>query len=298
MLTPQTPPGGRMPVYFLCHGGGPWPYMQGGLREQLRWLEASLKDLPRQLPQPPKAIVVVSSHWEAPGFSVTSSPSPGMVYDFYGFPSEMYRIRYPAPGSPALAQRMVAMLKAAGCPAHPDGTQGFDHSTYSLLQPMYPQAEVPVVQLSMCESLDPATHVRAGEALAPLRDEGVLIIGSGMSCHERGAHMALPSARFDHWLRRHLLEASPAERREALLHWTEAPYARTVHPREDHLIPLMVAAGAAGEDPATCVYGEQLMGELAVSSYRFGGGIERSPFDRGRGAGEAADHPLHPLEAT
>ncbi|AOW14696.1 hypothetical protein LPB072_19560 [Hydrogenophaga crassostreae] len=279
-----------MPVYYLCHGGGPWPFMEGEFREHMRWLEASLKDLPRQLPKRPTAIVVVSSHWEAHKFSVTSSPAPGMVYDFFGFAPEMYKVQYPAPGSPELARRMVQMMTQAGCAALADGTQGFDHSTYSLLKPIFPDAEVPVVQLSLQQNLDPGEHFHVGQALAPLRNEGVLIIGSGMSCHEHGPHMAIPSSRFDAWLRRSLLEASPAERHEALLHWEKAPHARKVHPREDHLIPLMVAAGAAGSDSATCVYGERLLGSMAVSSYRFGGTREHSPFDRGAPASRPAIH--------
>lgn len=246
--------------------------MQGSLREMLRGLEQGLLAVPGQLPTRPSAILVVSAHWEAPAFTVTSAEAPGMVYDYAGFPPEMYRIRYPSPGSPELAARVVQLLKAAGCPAAPDASHGYDHSTYSLLKTMYPMADIPVVQLSLHASLDPALHLRAGAALASLRDENVLIIGSGMTCHERGPDMAVASPQFDEWLSNVVQDGDSTRRRDALQNWEQAPYARAVHPHEDHLLPLLVAVGAAQDDPATCIYRERLMGFIAVSSYRFGAG--------------------------
>lgn len=261
----------RMPTFFLCHGGGPWPWMQGRLREGLRGLERGLLAVPGQLPRRPDAIVVVSAHWEAPAFTVTSSAAPGMVYDYSGFPAEMYRIHYSSPGQPALAARMVELLTAAGCPAAADAQHGYDHSTYSLLQPMYPQADIPVVQISLHAGLDPALHLRAGAALAALRDENILIIGSGMTCHERGPEMAAYSGPFDEWVHRVLTSTDPAHREAALQAWEQAPHARAVHPHADHFLPLLVAVGAAQGDAATAIYRERLMGFIASSSYRFGG---------------------------
>jgi aromatic ring-opening dioxygenase catalytic subunit (LigB family) len=261
----------RMPTFFLCHGGGPWPWMQGRLREGLRGLERGLLAVPGQLPRRPDAIVVVSAHWEAPAFTVTSSAAPRMVYDYSGFPAEMYRIRYPSPGQPVLAARMVELLTAAGCPAAADAQHGYDHSTYSLLQPMYPQADIPVVQLSLHAGLDPALHLRAGAALASLRDENILIIGSGMTCHERGPEMAAYSGPFDEWVHRVVQDNDKPRREESLKQWEQAPYARAVHPHEDHFLPLLVAVGAAQDDAATAIYRERLMGFIASSSYRFGG---------------------------
>jgi aromatic ring-opening dioxygenase catalytic subunit (LigB family) len=278
----------RMPTFFLSHGGGPWPYMEGPRREAFRLLEASLQDLPRQLPARPRAVLVVSGHWEEPEFTVSSSPAPGMVYDYTGFPAELYRIRYPAPGSPQLAEQVRGLLAAAGWAARSDPQRGFDHGTFSMLKPIYPEADMPIVQLSLKSSLDPAEHFAAGQALAPLRDQGVLVIGSGFSYHNlraMGPAGAPAAAAFDAWLRRTLLEADPRARREALLRWEQAPSARTAHPREDHLIPLMAAAGAAGEDPATCIYGEHFMG-VAASSFRFGADRTATGFDR-LGAGAA-----------
>lgn len=260
----------RQPTFYLCHGGGPWPWMQGPIRQLLRNLEQGLRELPARLPGPPSAILVVSAHWEESAFSFTSSAAPGMVYDYHGFPPETYRIRYASPGAPALAARAADLLRSAGCDAALSDTHGYDHSTYSLMQPMFPQAEIPVVQMSIQASMDASDHLRAGAALAPLRDEDVLIIGSGMSIHERGPEMATASPPFDAWLNDAVLTGDGARRRRALAAWEVAPYARAVHPTADHLLPLMVAAGAGQDDAATCIYRERLMGTVAVSSFRFG----------------------------
>ena len=263
----------RQPVYFLSHGGGPWPWMQGPMRAHFNLMERALQDIPHQLPAPPQAVLVVSGHWEEQEFTVSSSAQPGMEYDYYGFPPETYRIRYAAPGSPQLAARVQQLLAAGGWKVAADPERGFDHGTFSMMQPIYPAADMPVVQLSLKINMDPEEHFAAGSALAPLRDAGILIIGSGQSYHNLrrwNPSGAQPAAAFDAWLRQALLTTTPTERRAALLDWQRAPAARAAHPREDHLIPLMVAAGAAGDDPASAIYGEQFMGCLAVSSFRFG----------------------------
>ncbi|MBK0392805.1 DODA-type extradiol aromatic ring-opening family dioxygenase [Ramlibacter algicola] len=273
----------RMPTFFLSHGGGPWPFMDGPWRDRCAWLERSLVDIPQHLPQRPSAVLVVSGHWEEPEFTVSSGEHPGMEYDYYGFPQEMYSIRYPAPGSPGLAQRTQQLLAQAGWDAKSDAQRGFDHGTFSLMKVMYPDADVPVVQLSLKATLDPDEHFRAGEAIAPLRDEGVLVIGSGLSYHNLrafGPAGEQPSASFDAWLRTVMGEPDPRKRRQQLAHWQQAPGARASHPREDHLLPLHVVAGAAGDEPATCVYGELFAGALAVSSWRFSTDTEPSSFDR------------------
>ena len=271
-----------MPTYFLSHGGGPWPYMDGPMRAPFRLLEQSLQDIPRQLPQRPNAVLVISGHWEEQEFTVSSSARPGMVFDYHGFPESLYHINYPAPGSPQLAERVRNLLVQAGWPARSDAQRGFDHGTFSMLKPMYPDADVPVVQLSMKSAFDPAEHLAMGQTLAPLRDEGVLIIGSGFSFHnlrKLGSTGAAAAAAFDTWLRSTLLDSDPAQRRERLTHWQRAPSAREAHPREDHLIPLMAVVGAAGDDPATCVYGEYFLSFIAASSFRFGADRTPSPFD-------------------
>ncbi|MCS6765470.1 MAG: dioxygenase [Candidatus Protistobacter heckmanni] len=262
----------RMPTYFISHGGGPWPWMPE-MRRSMQTLEAALADIRRQLPEPPKAILMVSAHWEEAAFTAMANPHPPMLYDYYGFPAHTYEILYAAPGSPALAERARQLIEAAGLPAATDAERGFDHGAFSPLEVMYPQAEVPVAQLSLKAGLNPAVHLALGRALAPLRDEGVLIVGSGLSYHNLrllGPRGAEPSAAFDAWLQA-AVAAAPEERNRLLNDWESAPAARIAHPREEHLIPLMVAVGAAEEEAAVCVYHETgAMGGVTASSFRFG----------------------------
>jgi aromatic ring-opening dioxygenase catalytic subunit (LigB family) len=263
----------RLPTYFLSHGGGPWPWMKDRTGGAFDRLEASLADIPRQLSSRPNAVLVVSGHWEAPAFTVSSGARPGMIYDYSGFPEDTYRISYPAPGAPEVAARVQALLTAGGMAAGSDATRGFDHGTFSLMKPVYPDADVPVVQLALEAGLDPERHIAAGRLLAPLRDEGVLILGSGSSYHnlrQWNASAALPSRQFDAWLQQ-TMQAAPDARTARLTQWESAPAARIAHPREEHLLPLMVALGAAEKEPATLTYHQDdFMGAIAMSSFRFG----------------------------
>ncbi|MGB3289514.1 MAG: class III extradiol ring-cleavage dioxygenase [Burkholderiaceae bacterium] len=264
----------KLPTYFISHGGGPWPYMPD-MQAGNAALAASLADIPAQLGRKPKAILMVSAHWEtSDAFKVMAAPKPAMVYDYYGFPAHTYDIQYPAPGDPGLAGRVEQLLRAAGLPVQQDGERGFDHGAFVPAFVMYPDADVPMVQLSIDTQYDPEKHLALGRALAPLRDEDVLIIGSGLSYHNLrqifGGGSAA-SAQFDAWLQQVLLH-SPVEQRGRLLSgWESAPAARLAHPREDHLIPLMVAAGAAEGEAAVCVYHEtQAFAGITASSFRFG----------------------------
>jgi aromatic ring-opening dioxygenase catalytic subunit (LigB family) len=265
----------RLPTYFVSHGGGPWPYMKDQLGGRFDKLEASIVAMRGELAERPRAVLVVSGHWEAPEFAVSSSARPPMIYDYSGFPEHTYHVTYGAPGSPELAARTQAMLEAGGIPCRSDEERGFDHGTFSVLQPLYPEADVPVVQLSLKAGYDPRTHIRAGQLLAPLRDEGVLILGSGLSYHnlrQWNRNAAEPSRQFDAWLQQTLVHSSGQERLDRLAAWTSAPSARAAHPREDHLLPLMVAVGAAEDDPGVCVYHEDdFMQAISVSSFRFDG---------------------------
>jgi aromatic ring-opening dioxygenase catalytic subunit (LigB family) len=220
----------------------------------------------------PKAIVVISGHWIESQFTVTSGEQPSLIYDYHGFPPHTYELTYPAPGDPALAQRIVDLLMTAGIPAGKDPQRGFDHGVFIPFKLIYPDADIPVVQLSMKKGLDPAEHLRAGQALQGLRDEGVLIVGSGMSFHNmRGYNAAFTEAsiRFDDWLT-DTLEAPSAEQRDALLtEWEKAPDARKTQPHPDHLLPLMVAAGAAGQDIGRKIFEDKVM-DVIVSGYAFG----------------------------
>lgn len=264
----------RLPTYFVSHGGGPWPFMKDQYGATYDVLAASLADMPRQIGGKPQAVLVVTAHWEENAPTFSSAAAPGMLYDYGGFPPHTYQIQYKAPGAPALAARAAALLRAAGIDAGLDPVRGFDHGTFSMLYPVFPDASVPVVQMSLKHGFDPAAHLDMGRALAPLRDEGVLIIGSGLSYHnlrQFGPGGTVASHAFDEWLQFTLLGLTPAERKAALLHWDGAPHARMAHPREEHLLPLMVALGAAQDEQAACVYHEDLFfGSLAVSSFRFG----------------------------
>lgn len=264
----------KLPVYFISHGGGPWPWMPEARPAYARLIE-SLQDIPRQLGAPPKAIVMVSAHWEEDGvFAVMSSPRPPMLYDYYGFPEHTYRIQYPAPGSPELAQRILELLGDARLPARADPRRGFDHGAFVPLALMYPQADIPVVQVSIQAGYEPGAHFALGRALAPLREENVLIVCSGLSYHnlrEIRSIGAAPSAQFDAWLQQAVVQGPAHERLAQLAQWELAPSARRAHPREDHLVPLMVAAGAAEDEPAACVYHDVgTFAGITTSSFRFG----------------------------
>ncbi|GAB2890073.1 class III extradiol ring-cleavage dioxygenase [Paralcaligenes ginsengisoli] len=264
----------KMPSYFISHGGGPWPYMPEA-QESNALLAASLRNIPQQLPRRPVAILAVSAHWETQaGFKVMAHPQPPMLYDYYGFPAHTYQVKYPAPGMPGLAGRVHDLLQAARLPVQIDHERGFDHGTFAPLAVMYPDADVPVVQLSIEAHYDPSVHIALGRALAPLRDEDILILGSGLSYHNlrnMGAGGTLPSAQFDAWLQQVVVQGPIDQRIAQLEKWAAAPSARQAHPREDHLIPLMVAVGAAENEAATCIYHEtHAFGGITASSFRFG----------------------------
>jgi len=264
----------RLPVFFISHGGGPWSYMNDASRAAYAQLEAALADMPRQVGVTPTAVLIISAHWEEREFTLTAHPAPPMLYDYYGFPDYTYQVRYEAPGNPVLAARVRELIEAAGMPAQLDALRGFDHGAFTPLKVIYPDARVPVVQLSLKNGLDPATHVALGRALAPLRDEGVLIVGSGLTYHNLRQFFSPrgwgPSVEFDAWLAETLQEGSPEARVQRLIAWESAPSARAAHPREEHLLPLMVAVGAAQRDVATLCYHEKnFLGGLTVSNYRF-----------------------------
>ena len=262
----------KLPTYFISHGGGPWPWLPD-MRKMLASLETSLANMPKQIGTTPKAILMVSGHWEQPDFAVMSSAHPPMVYDYSGFPPFTYEIKYKAPGAPEVARRVAELLKAAGLPTHLDDKQGFDHGVFAPMQVMYPDANVPLLQVSLKHGYSPAEHLALGRALAPLRQEGVLIVGSGLSYHNLrrfGAAAKEPSAAFDAWLDAAMMSV-PAKRTAALIDWEKAPAARICHPQEDHLVPLMAAVGAAEVDRATRVYHDtDVFGGVTASSYRFG----------------------------
>lgn len=266
--------GHRQPTFFVPHGAGPCFFMDWSPPGIWDPMEAFLRGIRATLPTVPRAILIVSGHWLTRDFAVTSGRQPELIYDYSGFPKHTYELRYPAPGDPALAQQIVSLLQGAGLAAGEDPRRGFDHGMFIPLLLMFPDADIPVVQLSLRHDLDPEAHLAAGRALAPLRDDNVLIVGSGMSFHNMRGYgdprFGPVSDEFDAWLIQ-TIEADPAERSDRLRQWDSAPSARLSHPprAEEHLIPLFVAAGAAGDDRGRRVFSDRVM-ETTLSGFRFG----------------------------
>ncbi|MBX3228002.1 MAG: dioxygenase [Labilithrix sp.] len=264
----------RMPTLFIPHGGGPCFFMDWTMGPADTWerMRGWLEGLAASLPEEPKAILVVSGHWESDVPTVMTSAAPPLYFDYYGFPKHTYELTWPAPGSPALAERVRGLLQGAGISSKSDEARGFDHGVFVPLKVAFPDAAIPTVQLSLQSTLDPAQHLAIGRALAPLRDEGVLIVGSGMSYHNMRGFMSgggrAASEKFDAWLA-DAVERAPVEREAALVGWAAAPAARESHPREEHLLPLMVAAGAGAGDPGKRIFRDDVMG-VFVSAVQFG----------------------------
>ncbi|MDG6777737.1 class III extradiol ring-cleavage dioxygenase [Thiomicrorhabdus sp. zzn3] len=237
-------------VLFLSHGGGPMPLLGDvGHKE----LVANLKTMSERIGKP-SAMIVISAHWEANCPIITSAAQPTLVYDFRGFPPESYQIEYPAPGNPLLASKIHALLNKYGLGAELDGQRGFDHGLFVPLKIMYPKADIPCVQVSLVNTLDPRQHIRIGQALSELRHENLLIVGSGFTFHNMRAFFSPPDVEvqnmnesFEAWLidtcsNRDIDEQERTHRFE---NWQQAPFARYCHPREEHLLPLHVCYGVS-----------------------------------------------------
>ena len=267
----------RQPVVFIPHGGGPCFFMDPPPQEPHVWdgMAAYLRGIADALPAPPRAILVISAHWECTVPTVNTGARPGMLFDYYGFPEHTYRLDYPAPGAPALGAQVRELLARVGIDSAEDADRGYDHGVFVPFLLMFPDADIPVLQLSLQTGLDPAAHLAIGRALAPLRDEGVLIIGSGMSYHNLRAffsseqHAIDASTQFDTALAAAIGSTEPALREAALIDWKQMPGALASHPRAEHLLPLMVVAGAAGTDVGRCTFNDRVFGK-PVSAFEFG----------------------------
>jgi len=227
--------------------------------------------LPSRLKKP-EAILVISAHWEEREATLLGAQNPAMFYDYYGFPDKAYEITYPAPGSPEFADRIAGLLGKNKIPARVDPQRGFDHGLFIPLKLMYPQADIPSLQLSLLRGLNPSAHIALGKALRELRNENILVIGSGFSFHNMRAFiwegLGTPDPTndaFQNWL----IEvcAGPllqSEREQRLIEWEKAPSARYCHPREEHLLPLNVCLGMA-DKPAELIFDEQILGKRSVA---------------------------------
>ncbi len=252
---------------YLSHGGGPMPVLGDAGHHEL---VTTLKTLPALFDKP-SAIILISAHWEDDVTAVTHLAAPPMLYDYYGFPEPAYQLQYPAPGAPALAETIHAALGAHGVASRLEERRGFDHGLYIPLMLMYPQADIPCVQVSLQKNLDAATHITMGHALTALAQNGVLLIGSGFSFHNMQAFFAPPTPvtrdqnkAFENWL--HDTCTNPGltetERTERLVNWAQAPAARFCHPREEHLLPVHVCYGAA-QRPANAAIALNIIGKQA-----------------------------------
>lgn len=263
----------RMPALYIPHGAGPCFFMDWTPRDTWTRMGTFLRGAIAALPRRPTAILMVSAHWEAPAYTVGSGERPGLLYDYSGFPPHTYQLSYAPSGSPALASRVRELLAAGDLPNDEDRERAYDHGTFIPLLLMAPEADIPVVQLSLRAGLDAREHEAAGQALTALRDEGVFIVGSGMSFHNmRGygdARFGPVSDRFDAWLAMTVGIADATARGAALARWHEHPDGRASHPREEHLIPLMVVAGSAGDVAGRRVFSDRVM-ETTVSAFQFG----------------------------
>jgi 4,5-DOPA dioxygenase extradiol len=254
-------------VYF-SHGGGPLPILgDPGHQAMIEFMTA----LPAQLTRP-DLILVISAHWEESAATLMSAANPPMFYDYYGFPDEAYTITYPAPGSPEDANRISALLHEHGVPTRIDPQRGFDHGLFIPLKLMYPQADIPCLQLSLLRGLNPAAHIALGKALRALENENILVVGSGFSFHNlrafswQGTEAPDPANdAFQDWLIETCTSPMPeAEREQRLLEWEKAPSARYCHPREEHLLPLHVCQGMA-DKPAKLIFDDKILGKRGVA---------------------------------
>lgn len=262
-------PNARRPTLFVSHGA-PTLVIEDGPAH--RFLAGLGNELAR-----PKAVLMISAHYEAPALTVTTGEAPETIHDFRGFPRELYEIGYPAPGDPGLAADIVALLNEAGLPAQGDPKRGFDHGAWVPMMLMYPQADVPLVQLSIDPRRGAAYHHALGEALRPLRERGVLIAGSGGATHNlryfSGARHDDPApdwvAAFGDWL----TDAVVHGRRDDLVHYRErGPHAAHNHPSEEHYLPLLTALGASEPgETGRRLHTSTTYGILRMDSFLFGG---------------------------
>lgn len=255
-------------IVYFSHGAGPLPILgDPGHQAMIDFMT----HLPDQLPKP-EAILVISAHWEQPQPTILGAAKPTMFYDYYGFPPAAYKIKYPAPGHPELANQIVSLLQQAGMEARVDLKRGFDHGLFIPLSLMYPNAEIPAIQISLVDGLSPALHIELGKILDQIAIDNLLVIGSGFSFHNMSVFfhhdpgMISPrNEAFQDWLVETITaQVLPSERESRLTAWETGPYARYCHPREEHLLPLHVCAGMAGRS-GRVLFDERIMGVRCIA---------------------------------
>jgi 4,5-DOPA dioxygenase extradiol len=264
----QNGPADKAQIVYLSHGGGPLPIL--GDPSHKAMVDFMLQ-LPSQL-RYPDAVLVISAHWEQRAATLLGASTPAMLYDYYGFPDQAYEITYPAPGSPDLANRIAELLHKNNIAVHIDIARGFDHGLFIPLKLMYPQADIPALQISLLSGLNPAAHIALGNALRKLNQENILVVGSGFSFHNMGAFSwqgtnapDRANDAFQNWLIEVCTgQIAQSEREHHLINWDKAPSARYCHPREEHLPPLHVCIGMA-DKPAKLVFDDYILGKRAIA---------------------------------
>ena len=255
-------------IVYFSHGGGPLPILvDPGHKAMVKFM----KKLPSQLRRP-ESILVISAHWEEREPTLLGSEKPPLFYDYYGFPSEAYNITYPAPGDLKLVGWVKEMLQENNLPIRIDNERGYDHGVFIPLKLMYPEADIPVAQLSLVRGLNPAAHIALGNALRGLLSENVLVIGSGFSFHNQNAFFGGQSGgadtrneAFQNWLVETITSPlTQAEREQRLIQWEMAPNARYCHPREEHLLPVHVCQGMANE-VGKVIFDDEILGKRGVA---------------------------------
>jgi aromatic ring-opening dioxygenase catalytic subunit (LigB family) len=255
-------------IIYFSHGGGPLPILGDPSHKAM---VDFMKKLPSQITKP-DAILVISAHWEESAATLLGANNPPMFYDYYGFPEQAYKITYPAPGNPELADRIARLLKKNNIPARIDPKRGFDHGLFIPLKLMYPEADIPSLQLSLLRGLNPAVHIALGKALHELMNANILVIGSGFSFHNQNAFFGQAfgapdnaNEAFQNWLIETCAgKISQKEREQRLIEWEKAPSARYCHPREEHLLPLHVCFGLANSS-AKVIFDDQILGKRGVA---------------------------------
>ncbi len=263
-------PENKSPVLFIPHGGGPLPLLgDKSHQEMINFLKGITSGL-----HTPSAILIISAHWEEDKVNITSGETPSLIYDYHGFPEEAYNIKYPALGHPELANKIFNLLQGNGVDATLNNNRGFDHGVFVPLKIMYPKANIPCVQISLLNNLDPESHIKIGNALSALRLDNVLTIGSGFTFHNLNTFFNQDKTiidekniAFENWLINTCTDnkITEKERRHELIKWSDAPFARYCHPREEHLLPLHVCYGLANA-PAKLVFDKKVIGKK-TSSY-------------------------------
>ncbi|MBT3388777.1 MAG: dioxygenase [Chloroflexi bacterium] len=255
-------------IIYISHGGGPLPLLNDpGHQAMVDFMTA----LPTKLTRP-DAILVISAHWEESTAALLGASMPPMLYDYFGFPEKAYQVTYPAPGSPELAHQVANLLEENGIAAYVDLQRGFDHGAFIPLKLIYPNADIPSIQLSLLRGLEPAAHIALGNALRELNSRNILVIGSGFSFHNLNAFFNQEPDKpnpsndaFQDWLiETCTTPLSQFEREQRLITWEQAPFARYCHPREEHLLPLHVCLGMANS-PASLLFDDHIMNTRCVA---------------------------------